>query len=54
MSVALNGLGQGTLTLADGTIYSGKFSRDVTMDDYIKREIEYVSFCGKCILDGGW
>ncbi|EJK76349.1 hypothetical protein THAOC_01892, partial [Thalassiosira oceanica] len=47
----LKWIGQGTLTLADGTIYSGKFSRDVTMG--FREEIEYVSFCGKCILPGG-
>ncbi|EJK44543.1 hypothetical protein THAOC_36907, partial [Thalassiosira oceanica] len=47
----LKWIGQGTLTLADDTIYSGKFSRDVTMG--FREEIEYVSFRGKCILPGG-
>ena len=46
--------GQGTLTLADGTIYSGKFLSEVAMDDDKKhKEIVYVPFCGKCILPGG-
>ena len=47
----LGWIGQGTLTLADGTIYSGKFPSDLTYER--REEIEYVSFCGKCILPGG-